>query len=33
MKNYDFTNLVFEGGGVWCIGYLGMLKALEDRNI
>jgi NTE family protein len=33
MTNYNFTNLVFEGGGVWGVAYLGMLKELEDRKI
>jgi NTE family protein len=30
---YPFRNLIFEGGGVKGIGYVGALKALEDRKI
>ena len=30
---YPFKNLIFEGGGVKGIGYVGALKALEDRKI
>src|SRR4051812_4406490 len=30
---YPFRNLVFEGGGVKGIAYLGALKILEDKGI
>lgn len=31
--NYHFKNLVFEGGGVKGIAYLGALKVLDEKNI
>ena len=31
--NYNFRNLVFEGGGVKGIAYLGALEVLTERNI
>lgn len=33
MSNYPFKNLVFKGGGVKGIAYVGALKALENANI
>ncbi len=30
---YNFRNLVFEGGGVNGIAYLGALEVLEERGI
>lgn len=33
MKEYDYENLVFEGGGVKGIAYLGMLEVLESNQI
>ena len=33
MTNYNFKNLVFEGGGVKGIAYGGALEELEKRNI
>jgi len=32
MKNYPFDNLVFKGGGVLGIAYLGSLKALDEAG-
>ena len=31
--NYPFKNLVFEGGGVKGIAYVGAIQALENRQI
>ena len=33
MPRYPFTNLVFEGGGVKGVAYVGALQVLEDRGI
>lgn len=33
MTNYSYKNLVFKGGGVKGIAYVGALKALENANI
>jgi NTE family protein len=32
-ENYHFRNLVFEGGGVKGVAYVGALKELEKRDI
>jgi NTE family protein len=31
--NYPYQNLVFKGGGVKGIAYVGALKALEEANV
>ena len=33
MRDYEFRNLVFEGGGVKGIAYVGALERLDDRGI
>ncbi len=30
---YPFTNLIFEGGGVKGIAYVGALTVLEDKDV
>ncbi|XP_034322052.2 uncharacterized protein [Magallana gigas] len=32
-EDYPFENLVFEGGGIKTISYIGVIKALSDANI
>lgn len=33
MKHYDFHNLIFEGGGVKGVAYIGALEVLEEKGI
>src|ERR1041385_798007 len=32
-KNYDYKNLVFEGGGIRGLAYPGALKILEEKGV